>query len=205
MAKIYLQILYNIKTYLAISIAWGSIRDISVIFSHTYPCSKRDTFTQCWVNGGPRAQSAGQHYPNIGPTSLVCWVVQEEGIDPASYLCGFHNHVFRNELSDWQLSVTWCGGHCHNKYVTWRFLRGYGTPEVLNTKKPSPGTSYWRGVTRTNRTRTARIPRSCSNAGPASMTLARHSESFLLLISRCGGRWRDVTDSTLHQNYDWRS
>ena len=35
---------------------------------------KHETLNRCWCNVGPASQTMGQHYPNTGSTSRVCWV-----------------------------------------------------------------------------------------------------------------------------------
>ena len=42
--------------------------------SHVVP-SIHNTLIRCWFNVGPASQTLGQHYSNIGSTSLVCRLI----------------------------------------------------------------------------------------------------------------------------------
>ena len=42
--------------------------------SYTIHSNPQENMSQCWVDVEPKSYTVGQHQPNIGWTSLVCWV-----------------------------------------------------------------------------------------------------------------------------------
>ena len=53
----------------------GAVVNVLVSATGKKPSSKHEALAQCWGNVGPASKTMDQHYPNLGPTSRVCWAV----------------------------------------------------------------------------------------------------------------------------------